>query len=289
MTKIELGVQSMTIKDKFAELGPYETIRQLAELGYKTLEVSQIPMTAETIREIKKASEDFGVEVAAISGNLVNPVNGEGDCLEDNLVVFIDQCQLLNCHYIRIGMLPVIFFENKQSIINFAERAEAVAKLLAKEGIKLCYHNHHHEFHKFDGQYILDIIFEHAPSIGLEFDVYWGQRGGVNPIEIIRQHPGRVDLIHLKDYKVEQLSASYFDQMRAGDYQAVHQAFSQNCHFAALGEGNLNLLAIIDVAVENGSKYFFVEQDETYGQDTMACLETSIGYLQDQGYLVSVN
>lgn len=285
MTKINVGVQAMTIKDKFSELGAYEAIQQIAELGYTTIEISQIPMTPENIQEMKRGAEDFKVEIAAISASLIPPHNSDDDCLENDLDVFIEQCQTLNCRYIRIGMLPIHFLENKETVIEFAKRAEKVAKELAKENIKLCYHNHHHEFIKFEGRYVLDIIFEHAPSLGLEFDVHWGQRGGVNPLEIIKQYPGKLDLIHLKDFKVSPLETHYFDEMRLGNYEGVFEAFSQNIQFAPLGEGNLELLEMIDEALKSGSRYFFVEQDETYGEDTIECLRRSIDYLKSKNYV----
>ena len=56
-----------TIKDKIAELGAYGTLKACAELGYHCVEVSQIPMTEENVAGMKKACEEFGIKIAALS------------------------------------------------------------------------------------------------------------------------------------------------------------------------------------------------------------------------------
>ena len=70
MKKGKIGVQMMMLKDKVAEFGAYETMKKLHELGYGAVEVSQIPMTTENVAELKRASEDFNIKIAAISAGL---------------------------------------------------------------------------------------------------------------------------------------------------------------------------------------------------------------------------
>ena len=70
MKKGKIGVQMMMLKDKVEELGVYETLKQVRELGYGAVEVSQIPMTAENVAELKRASEDFDIKIAALSAAL---------------------------------------------------------------------------------------------------------------------------------------------------------------------------------------------------------------------------
>ena len=70
MSKGKIGDQMMMLKDKVEELGAYETMRNIRELGYQAVEVSQIPMTPENVAELKRASEDFNIKIAAISAGL---------------------------------------------------------------------------------------------------------------------------------------------------------------------------------------------------------------------------
>ena len=50
MKQIKVGVQAMMLKGKFGELGAYETLKRVGELGYRCVEISQIPMTPKTLR-----------------------------------------------------------------------------------------------------------------------------------------------------------------------------------------------------------------------------------------------
>lgn len=60
--------------------------------------------------------------------------------------------------------------------------------------------------------------------------------------------------------------------------------FTNTIEFAELGEGNLDLKAIIEAGLESGAQYFLVEQDNTYGRDPFECLEVSANHLRNLGY-----
>ena len=60
MKQIKVGVQAMMLKGKFGELGAYETLKRVGELGYRCVEISQIPMTAENVAAMKRAQDDVG-------------------------------------------------------------------------------------------------------------------------------------------------------------------------------------------------------------------------------------
>lgn len=57
--QVKIGVQGYTLKKQFSELGPYETLKKINELGYNAVEISQVDMTPENVAEIKRASEEF--------------------------------------------------------------------------------------------------------------------------------------------------------------------------------------------------------------------------------------
>ena len=56
-----------------------------------------------------------------------------------------------------------------------------------REGITLCYHNHAHEFQRYDGQYILDILLgaANASNLAAELDTYWVKYGGADPVATV--------------------------------------------------------------------------------------------------------
>jgi sugar phosphate isomerase/epimerase len=282
MMKHKIGVQMMMVRGKVQELGIYETMRKLNELGYHCVEVSQIPMTEENVSGLKKACEDFGMEVAALSAGLEPMFPGApGEALSTHFDKIVNDCKTLNCRFIRIGMLPIKLMGSKEKALEFAQKAEAMAERLAEHGIELYYHNHHVEFQKFDGKYLLDLIKESTTKLGFELDVHWIQRGGENPVEYIKGFKGRMTLLHLKDYRIGQMDLSFLE---SGDRSKFGQAFSDVVQFAEIGEGNLDMKGIIEAGVEGGSEYFLIEQDNQYGRDPFESLKISGDNLRKMGY-----
>ena len=92
-----------------------------------------------------------------------------------------------------------------------------MAARLQEHGIRLYYHNHHIDFAKYDGRYLLDVLAERAPLVGFEIDVHWVQRGGLDPVATLRKYGGRVAMVHLKDYRIGRISPAAFEALDAGD------------------------------------------------------------------------
>ncbi len=273
MKKLNLGVQMMMVKDKVAEKGLYPVMEDLNKMGFSQVEVSQIDMTEENIEGFKRAKKELGMEVLAISAPLYeNPMDPKALYLEKDHKELVELCKALDTSYIRIGMMPLTIMDKKAEIISFAKDMEKISKLLEEEGIKLYYHNHHVEFVKLDGDYIIDLLEEYAPSVGFEIDVHWVQRGGNNPVDIIHRMDGKIDLLHLKDYILMPLSAEDFDFSKMDEFM---KTFTGNIRFAEVGEGTLNWDKIIEAGIESKTKYFIIEQDDTYGKDVYECLKNS--------------
>lgn len=284
MKQIRVGVQAMMLKGKFQELGAYETLKKVGELGYHSVEISQIPMTAENVGQMRRAQADFGVKIAATSA----PVAPSGMPGQETLATHFDKivsdCRKLDCQFIRIGMLPHDCMGDLEKVLHFCRMANAAAKKLADEGIKLYYHNHHIEFRKFDGVTMLDIIRENADLLGFELDVHWVHRGGYDPVKVIRDYAGKVELIHLKDYRIGAIPGEAFAALTKGDYPTFQNAFRNVVQFAEVGEGTLDMPAIIEASLESGAKQFFIEQDDLYGRQVFDCLATSRDNLNKMGY-----
>ncbi|MBO0961611.1 sugar phosphate isomerase/epimerase [Neobacillus sp. MM2021_6] len=282
MEKGKIGVQMMMLKGKVEELGAYETMKNVSELGYHAVEVSQIPMTPENVAELRRASVDFDIKIAAMSAALEPMLPGApGETLTSDFDKIVSDCKALDCNFLRIGMLPLTCMGHKDKIMEFIEKAEAMAHKLADHGIELYYHTHHLEFQKYDGVYLLDLIKNNTSKLGFELDVHWIQRAGENPVEFVKQYAGRISLLHLKDYRIGQMDLSNVDFK---DMAKFFDIFTNTIEFAELGEGNLNIKAIVEAGLESGAQYFLVEQDDTYGRDPFECLEISAKHLRELGF-----
>ena len=281
MRKGLIGIQMSTIKQKIDELGAYGTLKACAELGYHCVEISQIPMTPENVAGMKKACDEFGIKVAACTASLEPMMPGmPGEFLTTDFDKIVADCKALNCDMLRIGMLPMTCMGNREKALDFAKRADAMAEKLKEHGIDLYYHNHHVEFVKYDGQYLLDIIRDNTRTLGFELDIHWIHRGGENPVAFIRKYAGRIRLLHLKDYRIGEV------RMPEGPFDAAKfmQAFYGIVEFAEVGEGTLPVKECIQAVLEGGSEYFLIEQDDTYGRDPFDSLRISRDNLIAMGY-----
>ncbi len=281
MEKGLIGIQMSTIKKKVDELGAYETLKTCAELGYHCVEISQIPMTQENVSEIKRACDDYGIKVAACSASLEPVVPGKpGEALTTDFDKIVADCKALNCNLLRIGMLPLTCMGNRDKALEFVRKADEIAERLKEHDIDLYYHNHHVEFIKYDGQYLLDIIKDNTRYMGFELDIHWIQRGGENPVEFVKKYEGRIRLLHLKDYRIREVKRS------EGEFDAktFMREFTDIVEFAELGEGSLPIKACMEAGLAGGSEYFLIEQDDTYGRDPFESLKISRDHLIELGY-----
>ena len=276
-----IGIQMSTIKSKIDELGAYGTLKACAELGYHCVEVSQIPMTPENVADMKRACDEFGIKIAALSAGLEPIMPGmPGEFLTTDFDKIVADCKALDCDMLRIGMLPMNCMGSRDKALDFVKRADEMAARLKEHGIDLYCHNHHIEFTKYDGEYLLDIIKNNTQHMGFELDIHWIQRGGENPVEFIKKYSGRIRLLHLKDYRIGEV------KMPEGplDPKTFMAAFTNVVEFAEVGEGTLPIKECIEAGLASGSEYFLIEQDTTYDRDPFDSLKISRDNLIKLGY-----
>ncbi len=276
-----IGVQMMMLRTEVEKTGPYEVLRRLTGSGFRTVEVSQIPMTPENVAEMRRARDELGVDFGALSAG-VGP--GPNDCLVERFDKIVTDCRALDARHVRIGMMPLSALATTEGVLGFCRQVEDIATRLADEGIQLHYHNHHVEFARRGGVTVLDAIRADAPGMRLEIDVHWVQRGGRDPVRTLQKYAGLVDLVHLKDYRIGELGPGALEAQRTGDREAFLREFAAVVEFGEVGEGNLEWAEIVDQSIASGAEYLLIEQDVLYGRDAFDCLATSREHLVALGY-----
>lgn len=278
MAQGKIGVQMMMLKHEIEERGMLPALEKLAELGFHTIEVSQIPMTEENIRQLQYAAKELGIRTAAMSCGLEDLSASwkyPGDTLANDFDKIVRDCQAVDCRILRLGMLPLRCAVSPEEMLAMIDRCEGFAQALKPYGIDFYYHAHSMEFYRWQGKPILTHMRERTQALGFELDSHWMWRGGVDPVEYIRQFRGRIRLLHLKDYRI--------GLMASGDHQPG-DIFGPLEEFAEVGEGSLNMPAIIQAGLESGSEYFIIEQDNTYGRNVYDSLRISRDHLIAMGY-----
>lgn len=280
MKKGKIGVQMMMLKSEIADHGIYAVLEKLTGMGFHAVEVSQIPMTSETIAQMQRAQAELGMEIAAMScgvEDLTAQWKYPGETLKNDFDKIVADCKAVNCPILRIGMLPMPYATSPEKMMELAQKLEAYALRLKEYDIDLYYHAHTYEFHRWDGKPVLTHMKEQTKALGFELDSHWMWRGGVDPAAYLRSFAGRIRMQHLKDYRIG-LMPEYFEMKPDFDL------FGSLEQFAEVGEGCLDMRAIIEAGLESGSEYFMIEQDRTYGRNVYDSLAISRDNLVKMGY-----
>jgi sugar phosphate isomerase/epimerase len=143
----------------------------------------------------------------------------------------------------KLLVCPFLKGDTKAAYVEGAQFLEECAQKAAKAGLSLGYHNHAHEFVKYDGKYAQDIILETAPSLKFEPDLFWVAVGGVDPLEYLKPlaAAGRICAIHAKE---------------------LAKQGEENVY---VGEGKIDFKAIAGICPP--SKYPWIIEQEEYHSD----------------------
>jgi len=246
----KIGVQLYTVRDYMNTKDDIkETFKKLKALGYDQVQTAGCKIPYDEFGAIAKES---GLEIVGTHDSF------ELMCTDFN--TSLENHKKLGTLNMGIGgyFKPTI-----EKNITFIEKANMVAEKIAAHGGKFTYHNHHEEFIVLEnGKTTMDMLVEGLNPEGTSFvlDTFWVQKGGSDVRYWIEKLSGRIDILHLKDMKV-QMNESVFEQV-----------------FAEIGNGNLYWEGILETALNTGVKYFVVEQDKC-SENPFKSLEISSNYL----------
>lgn len=232
----------------------WRTLEKVSKIGYKGIEGTEKLLEGNTAANLKRY-KDLGLEPITISASKED--------LRDNLGKLINNAKALDVPQVTVWWSPC---SSKGEILDDAMLYNAAGAKLAKEGIKLCYHNHEQEFkNKFNGVYALDILAEHTDPKALYFkvDIAWVTFGGEDPSKILRKLEGRVPAIHIKDLST----------------------LAERDHFTAVGTGVVKVKEAVQTAIDTGVEWLIVEQDKLRNLNAMDTINLSYMYLKEAGLL----
>jgi len=252
------------------------------------VKTEQIALTLFTLRERMKTREDLeetlrrvkrigypAVQVSGLNWDIVGYEDFAGLCAELGLTIcatheasrtildrpeqVVEKLQALGCRYTAYPHPGNIDLCDEDQVAAWIQQLDHAGKVLADAGLVLTYHNHHTEFRKLNGAIILERLYAETDPAHLqgEIDVYWVQHGGGNPVDWCRRLDGRLPLLHLKDFGINDRN---------------------EIEFREVGNGNLDFKAIVAAADAAGCEWFIVEQDICPG-DEFGSIRQSFDYM----------
>ncbi|MGN8070005.1 sugar phosphate isomerase/epimerase family protein [Mucilaginibacter sp. 22184] len=250
------------------------TLTKIAGLGYKELESAfskKGGYYGMNPKEFKTMVNDLGMAWTShhvlgapfkLPPGAKMPVGADGKPLvippmknlRENMQQLVDEAAEGGVKYLVCANSPTATLDEIKSTIDVLNKTGEAAK---KVGIQFAYHNHDMEFHPVDGKVPYDLLLSEtdAKNVKMELDLAWAIKGGKNPVEMFKQHPGRFPLWHVKDLDAKRET------------------------ILPVGSGTINFKPIFAAAASAGMKHFFVEHDMP--KDPLASITSSIGYLKN--------
>ncbi|NVK85485.1 MAG: sugar phosphate isomerase/epimerase [Cytophagia bacterium] len=253
----EFGFQSYTVRDFIMKDMP-GTLKRLRKAGFDYMEGFNFgngQLLGQPIAEAKKIIEDSKIALKSI--HIMTPNLG------DNMQQTVDDAAELGTEYLVCAFLMPNERQSLDQYKALCEQFNKFSELARKSGIHFAYHNHDFEFQELEGQIPMDIILKETnpDDVKIELDIYWARKAEVNPLTFFRDNHGRVPLWHVKDL-----------------------ALTEGKPMTEVGNGIIDWRQMFGHKKDAGLRYFFVEQDANFAEDSLTSLETSIKYLKKLNY-----
>ena len=280
MSKFPVAVQLYSLRD-FMEKDVEATIKAVSEIGYDGVEFAGT--FGYSAADLKAICEKYGV--TPISAHVAIPE------LEKDLEGTIAYYKELGCEYIAIPWLPVEYRQSKETLKTVYELCNKVGKCATENGITLLYHNHDFEFEKFDGEYMLDLLYSNVPAerLNTQLDTCWVKVGGEDPAAYVRKYSGRAPVVHLKDFsgsKSENMYALIGNDATNETKETTNEKFQ----IRPCGYGCQNFAEILAAAKDAGTKWVVIEQDNVSdGMNSIECATKSFEHISALNKQYSVN
>lgn len=268
---LKVGVQLFSVRNAMAE-NPLAALEQVGKLGYKSVEFANHNARADfgcgfnvPAADLKARLDAQGM--AAVSAH-VSPLD------QDNLNQVADYYQHLNCTNL---VCSADFFADRDDVLRKAEAFSRIGEALSSRGITYLYHNHFHEFQRFGGATVLELLRDHVDPryVGFQLDTFWAYRGGADAVEVMKSFGKAIKSIHQKDYsKTSPIPMNLFTFVDPGQnfdrpalmnvLQTPWQGRSQLEVIVEIGTGRLDIQALLDAAsAHTDARYVILEQDAT--------------------------
>ncbi len=242
---LPIGIQLYSVKDE-TEKDFKNALRKVSNIGYEGVEFAGYGGLKSF--ELKALLEDLGLKVCGSHVAL--------DELTENIEGVIEYNLEIGNPYI---ICPWASYNNREDFIRMAYKLNSIGEKCKQSGLKFAYHNHAHEFEKFQGEYGLDILYKEtkADLVKAEIDTYWVKYAGIDPVKYVEKHAGRCELIHIKDMEVTD------KEMKSTE----------------AGNGIMDIKSIINESEKQEAKWLIVEQ-EHFSRPSLESIEISYKYLK---------
>jgi sugar phosphate isomerase/epimerase len=273
-----IGIQLYTVGKPYGK-DPAGTLKQLRATGYREVETSVLPgLSAKEQRPLIDAA---GLKCPSVhlqlTGKDLDGAFADAHALGAHFAVssvmrdfsadFIKAAKTaMSGGAVTMPTLPPLGMEGFKKT---AAQMNEVGRKAHAAGLQYAYHNHNFEFEKMpDGSPGYDILLKETDPelVKFEVDCGWMVVAGADPVKYMHDYPGRIKMLHIKDFKPIKPTT---DLTGAGRPQG-----------ADLGTGFVDYGPIFRAGKSAGIEHIFVEQETPFAVSQMASAKVDFAYLE---------
>ena len=270
------GIQLYTVGKELQE-DLSGTLSNVAAIGYRTVESAGL--AGISAADFRKALDAAGLKCPS-SHLWVAP--------GQTPVQYFDSVKTLGSNYVVSSVMikpdaviksandyiRIISSMTQDDFKKMAADLNTLGRQAQQAGLRFAYHNHNMEFRQWsDGTTTYDTLMaETDPAlVQIELDCGWADLGGYSPQSIFKKYPGRVRMLHIKDFVAVPMPITTLDPR-------THPETTE------LGKGHMDYRAILAAAPTAGVEHIFVEQEPPYVKFTaLEAAKVDYDYLQSIG------
>ncbi len=241
-----IGLQLYTVRSLMRTDMP-GTLTAVAALGYREVEFAGY--FGRTPAEVRALLDANGLAAPSVHLGL--------DELRDRFDSVAETAHAVGHRYVTVPSLDMRALKTADDWRKMADVFNALGRRAQAAGFRFAFHNHAVEFIQVDGVIPMDLLIAGTdPSlVTFELDLFWAWKAGQDPRVLFDKHPGRFEMVHVKD-----ATAAPAREM------------------TDVGSGTMDWKRIFAAHKTAGIRHYFVEHDNP--ADPMLSLRRSADYLK---------
>ena len=261
-----IGIQLYSVRDEMKK-DPLGTLKKVAEMGYKNVEHANYvegKFYGYAPKEFRKVLDDLGL--AMPSGHTVMGGQHWDATKNDFTDVWkktVEDAALLGQKYVVSPWLDVSLRKNFDDCKRFMEVFNKSGELCKKSGMKFGYHNHDFEFSlRLTSVKVYDIIMQNTDPnlVAQQLDIGNMYNGGGRAVDLLKQYPGRFELMHVKD-----------------EIKGEKDKYESTI----LGTGIIGVAEVLKLADKSGgTTQYIIEQESYQGKSPLDSIKADLDWIK---------
>ena len=269
--KAVVGLQLYSVRDDMKS-DPKGSLKKLADMGYKVVEhagYSEGKFYGFTPVEFKKILGDLGLTM--YSGHVefgMQSWDASKKDFTDTWKKTVEDAAFMEQKFVLTPELAENAQKDYDTLLKVIDLWNKSGQLCQKYGMKFGYHDDFNGDTVLHGMKIYDIIMKNSdPKLTVQqYDIAnLYNAAGTDPMDIIKQYPGRFPTLHVKDVMKEKNKGNSHDS-------------------TILGKGVLNVKDVVALAVKNGAWLLIIEQESYQNITPMDSVKEDLAVMKKWGF-----